>query len=125
MCGIFGLVSLYGHLDNNKFSIPNANDVLKHRGPDDHGFYLDDHVYLGHRRLSIIDLDSGKQPIFNEDKTKCVIFNGEIFNFKSIRKELIELGHTFETNSDTESIVHAYEQWGGGVSINLMECLVL
>ena len=86
MCGIFGLLSLDGYLDHDRFNIPNSTEVLKHRGPDDHGFFIDRQAYLSHRRLSIIDLSGGKQPIFNEDKTICVVFNGEIYNFHEIRK---------------------------------------
>lgn len=112
MCGILGIVAIEKKLDAKKFNLPDDTGVLKHRGPDDHGFYLDDNVYLGHRRLSIIDLDSGKQPIYNEDETKCVIFNGEIYNYQSIRTELIKCGHKFKTNSDTETIIHSYEEWG-------------
>jgi len=112
MCGIFGLFSVSGQLDITKFSLPGATEVLKHRGPDDYGHFLGTQVYLGHRRLSIIDLKTGKQPIFNEDGTKCIIFNGEIYNFKEIRQDLESRGHRFITNSDTEVIIHAYEEWG-------------
>lgn len=112
MCGIFGILKLQGELDSKAFSIPNSTDVLRRRGPDDYGYYLDSNVYLGHRRLSIIDLGTGKQPIFNENETKVVIFNGEIFNFQDIKCELESYGHHFKTRTDTEVIVHAYEQWG-------------
>ena len=87
-------------------------DTLQHRGPDGEGFYVNRNIGLGHRRLSIIDLDTGAQPIFNEDKTIAIIFNGEIYNYIEIRDELKQLKHQFRTNSDTEVIVHAYEQWG-------------
>ena len=113
MCGIFGVVDLRGKLDADKLGVPNETDELKHRGPDDYGHYLGSQVYLGHRRLSIIDLSSGKQPIFNEDGTVCVVFNGEIYNFQELRTELARRGHRFKTNSDTETIIHAYEEWGG------------
>jgi len=86
-------------------------DALKHRGPDDEGFYFDSDVSLGHRRLSIIDLKSGHQPIHNEDISIWIIFNGEIYNHKNIRTEL-ESKHKFYTNSDTEMIIHAYEEYG-------------
>lgn len=112
MCGIFGIVGLNRELDTHKLNIPNSTDVLKHRGPDDYGHYLNSHVYLGHRRLSIIDLSTGKQPIFNENMTKVVIFNGEIYNFNDIRQELKIRGHQFNSKTDTEVIVHAYEEWG-------------
>ncbi len=92
-------------------------DVLTHRGPDDAGEYtrpLDDKrpfVFLGHRRLSIIDLGTGHQPLANEDETVWVVFNGEIYNFQELRNRLESLGHRFKTRSDTEVIVHAYEEY--------------
>lgn len=85
---------------------------ISHRGPDDYGYYKDNHALLGHRRLSIIDLSTGHQPIFNEDGSKCVIFNGEIYNYLGLREELLVKGHSFKTRSDTETILHAYEEWG-------------
>jgi len=112
MCGIFGIIALDGPLNVLKYHLPNGTEILKHRGPDDFGHYLDQHVYFGHRRLSIIDLSTGNQPMFNEDGSICVIFNGEIYNFQEIRKNLQKLGHHFQTNSDTETIIHAFEEWG-------------
>ena len=112
MCGILGLLAITGKLDTARFGIPNDTEVLKHRGPDDHGHFLEGQVYFGHRRLSIIDLSTGKQPIFNEDHSLCVILNGEVFNYKTIKAELESKGHVFRTNSDTEVIVHAFEEWG-------------
>ena len=85
---------------------------LTHRGPDECGYHADSKAALGHRRLSIIDLKSGQQPIYNEDRTVCVVFNGEIYNYQEVRDRLIADGHVFRTNSDTETIVHAYEAWG-------------
>ena len=112
MCGICG----YIHLDKSKRP---SEDVLKgmmatlvRRGPDDEGVYLKDNVALGHRRLSIIDLETGHQPIYNEDKSIAIVYNGEVYNFKELRKTLSEKGHIFATNSDTEVIVHAYEEYG-------------
>lgn len=87
-------------------------DRIAHRGPDAEGFFLDEVCALGHRRLSIIDLEGGTQPIYNEDKNLAVIFNGEIYNYQELRKELIECGHRFTTASDTEVLVHGYEEWG-------------
>ena len=108
MCGIFGVAS-----DNVKgFPLEQATNTLFHRGPDEGGTYCDGHVGLGHRRLSIIDLSSGQQPMFNEDRSHCVVFNGEIYNFLELRDELIGKGHVFATKSDTETILHAYEEWG-------------
>ena len=112
MCGIFGILSMEGKLDRIRFRIPNETSILEHRGPDDFGNFIDGQVYLGHRRLSIIDLASGGQPIFNEDQTSCVVFNGEIYNFQEIKSELEARGHHFTTNSDTEVIIHAYEEFG-------------
>ena len=114
MCGIFGIVSIRGEELSSclSFSSTNVVNVLRHRGPDDSGYFADSSVYLGHRRLSIIDLEAGRQPIFNEDDSKGIIFNGEIYNFKEIRERLISKGHLFRTNSDTEVILHGYEEWG-------------
>jgi asparagine synthase (glutamine-hydrolysing) len=88
------------------------NDAIRHRGPDDDGFYLNGPVGLGMRRLAIIDLQSGQQPIHNQDGTTWIVFNGEIYNYLELRQQLEKLGHTFYTNSDTEAIVHAYDQYG-------------
>ena len=85
---------------------------IAHRGPDDEGFYFAEGVGLGMRRLSIIDLDSGRQPVRNEDGTVWVVFNGEIYNFRELRRELEGLGHVFYTHTDTETIVHLYEEYG-------------
>ena len=108
MCGIFGVVS--PRIDRKALEI--STGTLSHRGPDDAGYFLDDGVGLGHRRLSIIDLEGGHQPIFNEDRSKCIIFNGEVYNFVELRRQLLLKGHKFSTRSDTESILHAYEEWG-------------
>lgn len=108
MCGIFGIASTKA----KTFPIKQVTDTLFHRGPDEGGTYCDDHVALGHRRLSIIDLSSGQQPMFNEDRTVCIVFNGEIYNFEGLRDELLKKGHRFATKSDTETILHAYEEWG-------------
>ena len=87
-------------------------DVIRHRGPDDEGVHVEPGVGLGMRRLSIIDLSTGHQPIHNEDQTVWVVFNGEIYNYRELRRELEAAGHRFYTSSDTETIVHAYEEWG-------------
>jgi len=108
MCGIFGVVST----KPLEFDIEKHTHTLSHRGPDDFGIHRDEYAGLGHRRLSIIDLAGSKQPIYNEDKTKCIIFNGEIYNFHELRTVLVAKGHQFTTNGDTETILHAYEQWG-------------
>ena len=92
--------------------IVRMRDALVHRGPDDSGLHIEPHIGLGHRRLSIIDVAGGLQPVFNEDQTVVVVFNGEIYNFRELTRELTALGHSFSTHSDSEVIVHAWEQWG-------------
>lgn len=87
-------------------------DQIKHRGPDDEGFYVQDGCAIGMRRLSIIDLNSGHQPIANEDQSVWVVFNGEIYNYQELRRNLIAQGHRFRTESDTEVLLHLYEQEG-------------
>jgi asparagine synthase (glutamine-hydrolysing) len=108
MCGIYGIVARNiepGFLET-------ATNALSHRGPDDAGYYRDEYVGLGHRRLSIIDLSGGHQPILNEDRSRVIVFNGEIYNHGELRERLIRAGHQFTTRSDTETILHAYEEWG-------------
>ena len=87
------------------------SDRIKHRGPDGDGYFIDGDVALGHRRLSIIDLSTGDQPMFNEDGSVVTVFNGEIYNYQELKEELIALGHDFKTKSDTEVLVHGYEEW--------------
>ena len=111
MCGIVGIVR------NDKSEVDQALlgrmcAAIRHRGPDDDGFYFNQSVGLGMRRLAIIDLKSGQQPIHNQDRTAWIVFNGEIYNYRELRQKLEKLGHTFYTNSDTEAIVHAYDQYG-------------
>ncbi len=111
MCGIVGIVSS----NNNPVDealLGRMCNAIRHRGPDDDGFYVNGPVGLGMRRLSIIDLKSGQQPIHNQDRTAWIVFNGEIYNYLELREKLEKLGHTFYTNSDTEAIVHAYDQYG-------------
>src|SRR5437016_2544750 len=112
MCGIAGFIDVERSRDNAEQLIDRMCRVIRHRGPDDQGVWLGDGVALGMRRLSIIDLSGGHQPIFNEDQSILIVFNGEIYNYLELRKELQERGHHFDTNSDTEAIVHAYEEFG-------------
>ncbi len=111
MCGICGAFSFSG-APVDRSLIDKMTEVIQHRGPDGTGSFVSGRVGLGHRRLSIIDLSGGSQPISNEDETLQVIFNGEIYNFIELREELIKKGHLFKTESDTEVIVHGYEEWG-------------
>ena len=108
MCGIVGFAD---KSKNKKKVIKAMADLIKHRGPDSDGYYIDNYVALGFRRLSIIDLEGGTQPIYNEDKTKLVFMNGEIYNYKLLREELIKKGHIFTTESDTEVLLHGYEEY--------------
>jgi asparagine synthase (glutamine-hydrolysing) len=111
MCGIVGIIDRTGN-PVRPFDVEAMASTLAHRGPDGEGVYVDGPVGLGHRRLSIIDLDAGQQPLSNEDGTVWVTYNGEIYNHQELAKELIGYGHQFKTRCDTEVIVHAYEQWG-------------
>lgn len=108
MCGFTGYINK--EKDKTK-TIKKMNDMIIHRGPDSEGYYTDENIALGFRRLSIIDLKSGDQPIYNEDKTKVIVFNGEIYNYQILKEDLIKKGHTFTTNSDTEVILHGYEEY--------------
>ena len=115
MCGIAGIVSLRDDLPPPEFDrIAGMVGTLRHRGPDEFGVYRDHRAGLGHARLSIIDLSTGQQPLANETGSLWTVFNGEIFNYVELREELEALGHRFRTRSDTEVIVHAYEEWGDG-----------
>ncbi|MFH1249403.1 MAG: asparagine synthase (glutamine-hydrolyzing) [archaeon] len=110
MCGIFGVYDKGKSTDPEK--VKKATNLMDHRGPDGFGFYFDNEISLGHRRLSIIDLsENAKQPMCNEKQDIWIVYNGEIYNFKEIREELEVLGHEFKSNSDTEVIIHAYEEW--------------
>ena len=116
MCGIAGYIS---ETKPSKKILKAMTDRIEHRGPDAEGFYLDDKCALGHRRLSIIDLSTGNQPIYNEDKTIAIVFNGEIYNYVELREELKKHKHKFITSSDTEVLVHGYEEWGSKLTTKL------
>lgn len=111
MCGIAGIVG-QGKSDRRDATVRRMTNSLAHRGPDGEGFFQSPSVSLGHRRLCIIDLETGQQPLCNEDGTIWLTFNGEIYNYRDLREQLRKLGHQFKTQSDSEVIVHAYEEWG-------------
>ena len=107
MCGITGFNW------NNKELITKITNSLAHRGPEYQGSYTDKNLSLGHRRLSILDLsDAGKQPMSNSDKSLQIVFNGEIFNYKEIKKDLLKKGYSFKSNSDTEVLINGYQEYG-------------
>src|SRR5687767_13210923 len=117
MCGIAGFVESPSvpcpfDADARHGLLHQMCDVIRHRGPDDEGIWVGEGDAIGMRRLSIIDLATGHQPIHNEDRSVRVVFNGEIYNFRELRDELEAAGHRFYTATDTEAIVHAYEEWG-------------
>ena len=109
MCGICGFT---GEVIDRNETIHKMTEVITHRGPDSDGFFLDDRISMGFRRLSIIDLEAGSQPIYNEDKSLVLTFNGEIYNYRDLRKELIAAGHKFYTETDSETLIHGFEEWG-------------
>jgi len=111
MCGFIGYIN-GGETQQNETALHAMTDAIKHRGPDDADYYMDGTISLGFRRLSIIDLEGGRQPILNEDESKVLIFNGEIYNYQSIRADLLEKGHIFKTATDSEVLLHGYEEYG-------------
>ena len=116
MCGIAGYIS---EKKPTKKIIKAMTDRIAHRGPDGEGFYLDDNIALGHRRLAILDLTTGDQPIYNEEKDVVVVLNGEIYNYQELREELKKKKHKFVTKTDTEVLVHGYEEWGHNLTKKL------
>ncbi len=110
MCGIIGI---YNKRGIDRAQVEKATKIIEHRGPDNHGFFYDNYIGLGHRRLSIIDLsEKGKQPMTNEQEDMWVVYNGEVYNFQEIREDLEQKGHKFKSNTDSEVVLHAYEQYG-------------
>lgn len=112
MCGFCGYIN---KKEKTKKEIKKMTDAISHRGPDDENYYIDNDIAMGFRRLSIIDLKNGRQPMTNEDDNLVITFNGEIYNFKSIKEELIKKGHIFKTNADTEVILHGFEEYGENI----------
>lgn len=119
MCGIVGFTAPGQDPAAAKQIVQGMADLIRHRGPDGEGCYADGTAALGHRRLSVIDLAGGGQPMLNEDGTLVVVFNGEIYNYKTLRARLQQRGHTFATDSDTEVLLHGYEEWGRGLPCRL------
>src|SRR5215471_6226378 len=115
MCGISGIaLSTRSGKRPQREIVERMRDVLTHRGPDDAGIFIDDRIALGHRRLSIVDVAAGHQPMTNEDGSLQIIYNGEIYNHADFRAELEERGHVYRTHCDTETILHLYEEHGAG-----------
>src|SRR3989304_7051721 len=114
MCGIAGILNLNDEVKVSSDLLKRMFSAIKHRGPDEFGSYKDADAGFAHARLSIIDLSGGQQPMSNEDGTVWITFNGEIFNYVELRQELLKKGHTFSTQSDTEVIIHLYEEYGEG-----------
>ena len=112
MCGICGYVNTDKRPVADDRVLGLMMDSIIHRGPDDHGKYIKDNVALGHRRLSIIDLESGHQPMIDEKAGLAIVYNGEVYNFLELKTELLNKGHTFTTHSDTEVVLKAYKEWG-------------
>src|SRR5687768_15834231 len=112
MCGISGIIYFDAHRPVEAYRLHQMADALAHRGPDAEGFWIRAGIGLAHRRLSIIDLENGDQPIANEDGSIQVVFNGEIYNYQELRQGLVQKGHRFRTESDTEVLVHLYEEAG-------------
>ena len=112
MCGICGQYNFKSGAPISADSLRRMNNTMVHRGPDDEGYYINGPLGLGFRRLSIIDIEGGHQPMSNEDGSIWIVFNGEIYNFIELRKELEGKGHLFASRSDTEVILHGYEEWG-------------
>src|SRR5512141_1729084 len=112
MCGITGIVDLRGRRRIDRDTLERMNERQHHRGPDEGALHVAPGLGLGHRRLAIIDVATGQQPLYNEDDSVVVVYNGEIYNYQELIPELQALGHVFHTRSDTEVIVHAWEAWG-------------
>src|SRR5579871_3469915 len=112
MCGICGKLEFDFNRSVSRGLLKSMADTIQHRGPDDEGYYFSGPAGLGFRRLSIIDLATGHQPLSNEDGTVWIVFNGEIYNYQELRDQLLAKGHTFRTQTDTEVIVHLYEEFG-------------
>ena len=118
MCGFCGFTGS-NYNDNTNTILNRMTEKIFHRGPDGEGFYIDDNLSLGFRRLSFLGLTDGHQPMYNEDKSLVIVFNGEIYNFRSLREDLVQKGHIFSTGADTEVILHLYEEYKEGLMEHL------
>ena len=112
MCGITGILNMDKNMQVDLALLRNMNNTLIHRGPDHEGYFTYKNIGFGHKRLEIIDLDSGSQPMYSSDKNIIIVFNGEIYNYLELKKILILKGLKFNTNSDTEIIINSYLEWG-------------
>lgn len=112
MCGITGILHFDRSRSIDKRKLKSMTDIIEHRGPDGDGYFIENNIGLGHRRLSIIDLNTGDQPMYSDDGNKVLVFNGEIYNYIELREELSKKGYVFKTNSDTEVVIKSYEEWG-------------
>ena len=111
MCGITGIISFQENTTSSA-QLKKMTDAISHRGPDEESYYQDKYLALGFRRLSIIDVENGHQPIWNEDRNILIVVNGEIYNHKELKEEVLSSDHTFSTNSDSEVVLHLYEEFG-------------
>ena len=112
MCGVVGIAAIKDRAVPERERLSRMVSAIRHRGPDDEGYFVAPGIGLGHARLSIIDVAGGKQPIHNEDKSIWICYNGEVFNYIELREDLVKRGHSFYTSTDTEVIVHLYEEFG-------------
>src|SRR5437867_10499991 len=112
MCGITGYIHTDRHQSVSLEILKRMTESIRHRGPDGEGLFVEGNVALGNRRLAVIDLATGDQPMFNDDKSVALVFNGEIYNYVEVREQLKDMGYGFRTASDTEVVVRAYEAWG-------------
>ena len=112
MCGVVGIASVRDQVTPDRDRLQRMVRAIRHRGPDDEGYYVSPGIGLGHARLSLLDLEGGKQPIHNQDQTIWICYNGEVFNYVELREDLVKRGHKFYTTTDTEVIVHMYEEFG-------------
>ena len=112
MCGLAGVVHFDSGRNVDQTILHKMTNALSHRGPDGEGYFVDKNIGLGHKRLSVIDLSGGTQPMISDDKSLVIVFNGEIYNYLELKTELEAVGYTFRTSSDTEVILKAYEEWG-------------